>query len=402
MRRRLPAVLHERQFRLLYGAQLSSLLGDGLVPVALAFAVLDLTGNAGDLGLVLAARTVPLVLLLLAGGVIADRYSRRGVMVVADLTRVATQGLTAVLLISGDAEIWHLAVLQAAGGAASALFLPATTGLLAEVVRDEHLQQANSLKGFAESVGLVAGPAIAGILVATAGAGWAMAVDAATFAVSAVFLLRVPDIIAPAASAGRSFLRDLRDGWGEFRSRTWVWVGVSGAAIGNLLGAAYMVLGPAFAAKELDGASSWAAIATATGIGAVIGTVAVMRTQPRRPVLVAYLTIILFAGPPLGLAAGLPLAAVIVLALGGGSSIIVFNALWETTIQREIPRESLSRVVSYDWLGSMALSPVGSAVGGAVGAAAGLRPSLLVVGILLVASPLLVLSVPAVRAAGST
>ena len=165
-----------------------------MVGVALAFAVLDLTGSVTDLGLVFAAKTIPLVVFLLVGGVLADRLPRRAVMLTADLVRLTTQGVIAVLLISGHATIWELALTQAVYGAATAFFNPASTGLIPAVISPGRLQQANALRALAMAVGNVAGPALAGILVAAASPGWALAVDAVSFGASAVFLalLRLP------------------------------------------------------------------------------------------------------------------------------------------------------------------------------------------------------------------
>ena len=182
-------VLKLREFRLLFGAQAVSVLGDRMVAIALAFAVIELGGSASEIGLVLAARTLPMVLTLLIGGVVADRISRRAVMVAADLARLLTQGAIAVLLISGAAEIWMIAVLSGLTGAATGFFNPASTGLLPVIVPAERLQEANGVRATALSGGEIVGPAIAGLLIAAVGAGWAMAIDALTFAVSALFLL---------------------------------------------------------------------------------------------------------------------------------------------------------------------------------------------------------------------
>jgi MFS family permease len=256
---RLPenlAVLRDRDYRLLFAGQAASLLGDGMVSVALAFAALELGGSVSDVGLVLAARMVPLVACLLVGGVVADRVSRRGVMVAADCVRGLSQGTMAALLISGSAEVWMLAALAGVTGAGTGFFNPASTGLLPSVVAPERLQQANGLRGTAQATGEIAGPAIAGVLVATAGAGWAIAIDAATFAISAVMLAALR--VRPRdARASTRFLRDLRDGWTAFTARTWVWAFVAGAAFGNLCWGAWSALGPVIADRDLGGATAW-------------------------------------------------------------------------------------------------------------------------------------------------
>ena len=201
---------------------------------------------------------------VLVGGVVADRLPRRRVMVAADLLRVATQGAMAALLVAGAAEVWMLALLAALTGVGTGFFNPASTGLLPELVPPERLQQANALRSSAVSAGEIAGPLIAGVLVAVAGAGTAIAVDAATFAVSAACLarLRVP----PRASrAAASFVADLRDGWTAFRSRRWVWTFVVYFALGNMMWAAWSALGPIVADRELGGPEAWGTVLRRSG-----------------------------------------------------------------------------------------------------------------------------------------
>ena len=212
------AVLREREFRLLFGGQAISLVGDGMLTIALAFAALDLTGSVADVGLLLAASRAPLLLTVLAGGVVADRASRRSLMVGADLVRMGALAVAGALLIAGDARIWQLAVLLAVFGTAGGFFYPASTGLLPLIVPPEELQQANALRGLSQSAGIVIGPALAGVIIATASPGWAIAVDAVTFAVSAATLaqLRLPPRLRPPR---QRFLRDLADGWHDVTSR---------------------------------------------------------------------------------------------------------------------------------------------------------------------------------------
>jgi MFS family permease len=241
---RLPesvAVLRQRDFRLLFGAYAVSVLGDRMVTIALAFAVLHLGGSASDVGIVLAARTLPLVASLLVGGVVADRTSRRAVMVSADVSRLATQGALAALLITGEPSIAAIAVLSGLSGLATGFFEPASTGLMPAVVAPERLQQANGLRATAMAGGEIAGPVLAGGLVAAAGAGYALAVDAVTFGISALLLagLRLSPRVRREAS---TFIADLKEGWGAFRSRPWVWSIVASASIGNVLWGAWSSL----------------------------------------------------------------------------------------------------------------------------------------------------------------
>ena len=225
-------VLRRRDFRLLFLGQGVSVLGDRMVVVALAFAVIELGGSVSEVGLVLAAGWLPLVGTVLAGGVVADRSSRRAVMLTADLARIASQGTMAVLVITGAGEVWMLAALAGVTGAGTGFFDPAVTGLLPEVVPPDELQPANALRSTAVSGSEIAGPALAGVIVAAAGAGWAIAVDAATFAASAVCLatLRPPARTLPERA---SFFDDLRAGWIAFRTRRWVWSFVGYFAVGE-------------------------------------------------------------------------------------------------------------------------------------------------------------------------
>lgn len=389
-------VLRRREFRLFLGGQAVSVLGDRMVAVALAFAVLEIGGSTSDVGLVLAAAALPLVGSVLAGGVVADRASRRAVMVIADLVRVASQGTMAALLVSGVAEVWMLALLAAVTGTATGFFSPASTGLLPEVVPAEHLQPANALRWSAVSAGEIVGPLSAGLLVAVAGAGWAIAADAVTFGVSAIclVLLRVP---ARGGAQTRSFVDDLREGWVAIRSRRWVWTVVAYFAVGNVSWGAWAALGPVVAERDLGGAAAWGTVLTAMGVGALIGALLATRVNPRRPLVFVALTDGLFVLPLAFLAAAPPLPLLAFGALLSGAGMSLGMSVWESTLQRHIPRELLSRVSSYDWFGSLVFSPLGLAVWAAVAAAIGISLSLWLAFGLSVAAILALLTVPAVR-----
>jgi MFS family permease len=395
MRDRLGA-LHERPFRLLFFGQAVSLLGDGMVGVALAFAVLDLTGSASDLGIVLAARTIPLVAFLLVGGVWADRLPRRALMVTTDVIRLVAHGAMAALLIAGAAEVWSVAALAAVAGAASAFFNPAITGIMPAVVSTERLQQANALRGIAEAVGRIAGPALAGVLVVAVGPGWALAVDAATFGVSAAFLALIP-IPAHVPAQAQAFIADLREGWDDFRSRTWLWTTVASVTLGNMLFAAYFVLGPLVADRELGGAGAWALIVSGFGTGLVLGGLVVLRFDPQRPALAATLAVALYTLPLAFLALAAPALVTAVAGLLAGAGLMVANTLWETTQQRHVPPELLSRVSSYDWFGSLALVPVGMLMWGPIADAIGVEEALWIAFSLQLASILALLAVRDIR-----
>jgi MFS family permease len=368
-------VLALRDFRLVLLAKAVSVVGDRMVAVALAFAVLEVGGSASSVGLVLAAGTVPLVASVLVGGVVADRITRRTVMIAADVVRVATQGAMAALLVAGVAEVWSLAVLAALTGIATGFFNPASTALLPEVVPPDLLQPANALRSAVTSAGEIAGPLLAGVLVAAFGSGWAIAVDAGTFALSAAFLLaaRVPE---RARETAGTFLADLRDGWDAFRARRWVWTFVGYFALANMCWAAWSALGPIVAERELGGAGAWGTILAAIGVGALAGSLLATRIEPSRPLVVVALVEGLFALPLAFLAGGAHVAVLVVAGFLSGVGLMVGTSVWDTTLQRRIPAASLSRVSSYDWFGSFAFYPLGLALWGPVAALLGVRAAL--------------------------
>ncbi len=366
-------VLRLRNFRLVFGASVASLIGDGVVPVALAFAVLDLTGSATDLGIVLAARVVALVSSLLIGGVLADRVGRRAVMVAADVARFAAQAAIGVLLVSGKATIAEMVVAQLLVGAASGFFNPASSGLLPMVAGDR-IQQANTLKGMAMAGGNIAGPAISGVLVVATGPGAALLIDAASYGVSALLLARV-NVAAQVPPPRQRFVAELREGFDEVRKRTWVWATIASAAFWNVM-AAFTVLGPVVAKSTLGGPGAWAAILTAEGVGWLAGGVTLLRVSPRRPLVVATAASAAAVVPTVLLAVPAPLAVIVIAGLFAGVSTMLFNTLFETMLQQHIPRQALSRVSSFDWFGSMAFQPVGLALMGPLANAIGVSETL--------------------------
>jgi predicted MFS family arabinose efflux permease len=368
-------VLRRRDFRLLFIGQGVSVLGDRMVAVALAFAVLEVGGSVSAVGLVLASATLPLVASVLIGGVVADRTSRRTVMIAADLVRVASQGATAALLIAGAAEVWTLALFAGLTGAATGFFSPASTGLLPEVVPSEELQPANALRSTVVSAGEIVGPLLAGVLVAAAGAGWAIGVDAATFAVSAACLARLRVAGRPERKPA-SFVTDLREGWDAFRSRRWVWTFVAYFAGVNMLWAAWSSLGPVVADRELGGAAAWGTVLGAMGVGALAGSLLATRARPRRPLVLVAITEAFFALPLAFLAAGAPVVLLACGAFLSGAGMMLGMSVWESTLQRHIPGDSLSRVASYDWFGSLAFRPLGFVIWAPVAGAIGVSTAL--------------------------
>lgn len=394
----IKGVLRLRNFRLLLLGKGISVLGDRMVAVALAFAVLEVGGSASAVGLVLAAGTAPLVASVLIGGVVADRLPRRAVMIAADVLRVATQGTMAALLIAGVAEVWMLAALAALTGLGTGFFSPASTGLLPEIVPPQDLQRANALGATAVSAGEIAGPLLAGVLVAVAGAGTAIAVDAATFAVSAACLSAMRLAPRAARAVRTSFLGDLVEGWGAFRSRRWVWTFVLYFALVNALWAAWSALGPVVADSELGGPEAWGAVLGAMGVGALVGSTIATRVDPSRPLIIAALMEGLFALPLAFLAAGAHVGVLVVGAFLSGVGMMIGTSVWESTLQRQIPAGSLSRVSSYDWFGSFAFYPLGMALWGPLAAVVGVDTALWLAFSLMVSLAAVLLTLPDTRA----
>jgi len=394
---RIPlGALQEREFRLFFTGQLVSLLGDAVTPFALAWAVLDLTGSARDLGFVIAAKTAPLVVFLLVGGVFADRLPRRGVMITADVARLAVQAATAALLLSHTARIWELVVLQAFAGTATAFFNPASTGLTPMTVSAGRLQEANALRGISMASMQLLGPAIAGVLIVTVGPGYALAIDAASFGVSAFYLARL-HLPLHISLPPQSFARDLLDGWHEFVVRTWVWLIVVSASLGNMMSAVWVVLAATWIKQGHGGAGAWTAILVVSAVGALIGGATALRTKPRRPLLVACIVIIPNAVPLVLLALKLPWETLVVAGLVTGFGNMLFNTLWETTLQQHVPPASLSRVSAYDWFGSLLCQPVGLAVAGVAAAAIGMSPTLWIAAAIDLVAIVALLAEPSVR-----
>ena len=366
-------VLRVRNFRNLFLGQAISAFGDGLTPVAITFAVLQMTGSATDLGIVLAAQITPLATLALVAGVWGDRLRREWVMLVSDGVRACSQGAVAFLLLTHSARIWELVVLLAVYGAAQAFFVPAAGALTPQLVEKSDVQAANAVLGFAYGVGLMVGPAVAGALIAVIGPGGAVAIDAATFVVSAGFLatLRVPSF--ERLRRGTSFLAELRDGWREVRKRPWLGAMLLRTALLLfIVSAPFQVLGPLVLNRHPDGATRWGIVLGAFSGGILIGGAIALFLRFRRPVVACALLGAAAAASPLVLALGGQFVALAVVQSLRGVAVGVHSVVWTTTLQLEIPNESLARVSAWDWMCSLALWPLGLALAGPATAVVGL------------------------------
>jgi MFS family permease len=389
-------VLRERSFARYLAAVTISQLGTGMATVALAFAVLEF-GGATDLGIVLLAREIPIVVFLLLGGVFADRVSRRNILVGCDLVKGLSQAMTAALFFTGTAEVWSVAVLQGLFGVAIAFSRPASLGIVREATSDARLQEANAFLQLSRSSLAVAGPAVGAVIVHAASPAWALAADAVTFLVSALLIASMR--LAPAVRlAQTTVLRDLRDGWGEFRSRSWVVAMVVSFGLYQLaFFPAFYVLGPLVAKEELGGASAWGTVLALQAVGAIVGGVLALRVAVSRP-LVAALVFVVPAGALLAtLSVPLALAVIASTAFAVGAGQSISETLWATALQRNVPEHALSRISSFDWFGSVALNPIGYVIVGPLAGAIGVAETLAVAAALNLAATLGVLLVPSVR-----
>jgi MFS family permease len=439
-------VLAGRDFRRFYVGYTASLLGTAMSSVAIAFALLGEGGTATGLGIVFTANIVPMVAFILFGGALADRLGRRRVMLAADLVRCAAQGVLAVALAAGRPSLWLFVAAALAVGAGNAFFSPALSGLPVQLVSPAQLGDANALLGTAQPAAQVAGPALAGVLIAVTSPALVIAVDAGTYALSALALARLrlqgstrrqarrrdaargdagrrwpwqavrrPGArgSAPLRGPGRrqsgeaaqrqrvrddSLLRDLAEGWAEFTARPWLWPQTVQFALFNLVTwGPYLVLGPVLADQYLGGARAWGVVLACSGGGAILGGLLALGRRPRRPLLVATLTTLGFALPPLALALRLPLPAVAGAALAQGLGSALGGAFASTVEQRLIPAEALSRVGAFNMVGAFAFGPVAFAAAGPEAALFGPRAVLAFGAAWSVAMTLAVLAVPAVR-----
>jgi MFS family permease len=368
--------LREREFRLLFLGRTVSTAGNAIAPVGLAFAILDVTGKTADLGYVLAARALPTVLFILVGGIWADRLPRHLVMVGSNAVSAGTQATIAALLLTGHARFWHVLVLAGTNGASSAFFFPASIGLVPQTVSLALLQRANAVLRLSLNATNIGGAALGGLLVAATSPGWAIAVDAATYLASAL-LFALMRAGAAERLGGNDFVGELREGWREFRSRTWLWAIVLQFGVVNAVAnGSFNVIGPVIAKERLNGASSWGLIVAAEGAGLILGGLFVLRRPARRMLLAATIGVFPLGLPLVLLGLAAPTAVITAGALIAGAGIEVFGVNWDTTIQQEIPQELLSRVSSWDALGSFVLMPVGFAAMGPLSSALGTRETL--------------------------
>jgi MFS family permease len=394
------APLRHPAFRLLTAGRGVNTLGSGVAPIALAFAVLDLTGSVNDLGLVVGARTLFNVVFLLFGGVVADRLPRHLVMVGSGVLSGCSQAAVAALVLTHAANIPLLMVLSAANGMFSAFALPASSALMPQTVPEELRQSANALNRMVSNTAQILGASLGGVLVATVGPGWGLAADSAGFLLSALLFLRVrvPGGTAAAATAERSgLIGELREGWHEFSSRTWVWVVVVAFGFINAaLSGSIQVLGPTVADATF-GRTWWGGILAAQTAGMVVGGLLAMRMRPSRFLLLGVACVGAEVALPLGLGLHLPALAVAVAGFACGVCVEQFGIAWEMSLQQEVPADRLARVYSYDMVGSYVAIPVAQIAVGPLAELLGTRTALFGAAVVVAVGTLAMLSVRDVR-----
>jgi MFS family permease len=358
-------VLAARDFRVFYSGYVTSLLGSAMANIAITFAVLDSGGSAADLGFVFAASVVPLILFMLGGGVLADRLGRRPVMLTADAARLVIQAALAAALFAGRPPIWLFVLLAGLLGTAEAFFTPALGALPPQIAPPGRLADANALLGVAQSVAKVAGPALAGVLIAATSPAVVIAADAASYGASVVALALLRAY--PVAPAAASPWRDLAQGWAEFRSRTWMWVITLQFSLFNLFTwAPYLLLTPVLARQYLGGARAYGLICAALAVGSIVTGLALVGRRPRRPLVVAVIGSFGYAAPCLALALHAPLPVVIGGAALAGVASAVFSTYYSTVLQQRVAPEMLSRVNAISSTGAYALGAAAYAVIGPV------------------------------------
>jgi predicted MFS family arabinose efflux permease len=377
--RRFP-VLAIRDFRLLLAERLIAPASVGFSMVGVSFAVLRATNSATDLSYVLAAQIAPALVFALVGGVAADRFPPQRVIIAANLLMALGEGTFGILVLTGRPPLWAMIALETLTGTGIAVFYPASQALLPRVVPLSTLQEASAISRLAMNTGQMSGAAVAGLLVAAAGPGWALALCGIGMVGTVPLLLRIQSgrERKPLGSSGGdeaspNMLRELREGWSEFRSHTWLWVVVAQFCIVMMAWyGAFSVLGPVVARQHLGGPAAWGAITASDALGLIAGGLVSLRVTPRRPMLFVVLTGAAVAISPLSLAMILPLPAVCLASFSLGVFVEMMMVQWTVALARNIPPDKLARVSSYDVLGSVMAMPAGALIAGPLGSAIGI------------------------------
>ena len=373
-------------------------LGNGISPIALAYGVLSLPHATGrDLSIVMAARFVPLLAFMLFGGVIADRFQRNRLVGGSDMLGSFLAGTSAISLIAGFSSTWLLALMGGLFGILNAIWLPAMSGVLPEILPKEKLQEGNAVIGLMTNIGYIIGTLVGGVLVANIGAGWGLLVDATSFFIAGVIVWNLP-IIGKIKEASPGIFHDLVIGWREFISRSWVIAMVISFALINMAFESMLsVLGPLNFSDPITGPKQWSYNLAALSVGMLLGGIWILKVKVKRPLFLAMVLIAISAVWDFSLAFGLPLPVTVMSGIFSGISVEVFLVSWNTSLQSHVPEESYSRVSSYDTLGSYGIAPLGIVAAGPLAMHFGVHTILLVTGVTTALAALGSLLVPSVR-----
>lgn len=387
------------RFRWYYAGSVTSWLGSAMAPIGLAFAVLAFSKSGADLGLVLAARSIPMICLMIVGGAMADRISRSRLLTLSNLGSGITQGCVAALLLCGSRNLGVIIVLEMANGTFAAFTTPAMIGIVPQLISPGSQQSANSLLSSAKALSSIAGRPLAGVLVAAAGGGWAIGLDAVSFLVAALCAYMSGPLAPPQASqpARPNLVTDIRAGWAEFRRVRWIWVGSVSVTVANCVYAGiWMVLGPETALHTI-GPAAWGVVLSAGAAGLFAMSAAMYRLKPRHLLRFGCLCLPFAALPLITLGVSTNVAMLCVAAFIGGLSLDALNVAWTTSLQTHVPAGMLSRVSAVDNAGAFAAIPLGQVAAAPIAAAAGTSHVEILGGLLFATVALLPLAVPQVR-----
>lgn len=381
------APLRHPDFRRLATGRLLMYFANSMAPIVLAFAVLDLTGSTTDLGIVVGARSLANVVLLLLGGVIADRVSRTLILQGSAAAAACIQGAIALSVLLGFTSIPLLIVLSVLNGALAALSFPASAAMTPQTVPAEMLRPANALMRMGINIGMIIGASLGGIVVALLGPGWGLVCNAAAFLLAALCFLRLKGAATESAATERSHpIRELREGWKEFTARTWVWVVVLQFMVVNAaVAGGIQVLGPTVA-DDTFGRTAWGVVLAAQMAGAVVGGFLAARSRHRHALRIG-VAVVAFEALPLVVLAEAPGTLLLSLAMfANGIALEQFGVAWDVSLQENIPADRLARVYSYDALGSFIALPIGEMAVGPVSGLIGRETTLLAGAVLVVAA----------------
>jgi MFS family permease len=384
-----------RNLRRLVISRFVSNLGNGLAPVAIAFGVLELpNGDGKSLSLVMASTSLSLVLFSLLGGVIGDRFPRAWIVGGADILLAILVMANGIAYVTGNGSIILFTVVGFFSGVLNAIWYPAMSALTSDLADPEILQDSNAATMLSSNIAMILGTAVAGVIVATIGPGWAIIIDGVTFLIAGILVYSMRSATPVVErSESSSTIHEIKTGWREFSSRRWVFlVVISFSFVVSMERAVYSVLGPLVADEKLGGPKPWSVILATWAIGSVVGVLFAAKVRPRYPIRVA-----IIAQFPLflwffSLGNTTNVYLIAIFSFFVGIAFDFFYVLWVTTLQQHIPKESLSKVMSYDVLGSLALAPIGIAVAGPIAEHYGTSPVLNVISfafIICMAAPLL-------------